>query len=153
MQGSVCRLNFKTALDTEALSCSGWRQNDEQLALQQNTRPIQRQITHRGRCARAIHNEWTSKRDKKQSEHWTLDFKRWPWHPVKINSRSQWAFTCAAQSKSNTDFYGLVFQRPWITYHCQVEGQIKQSLQQRTRSYSGHWNTTVTIRRKWDPSC
>lgn len=116
MRGSVCCLNFKTALDTEALSCSSWWQDDEQLALQQNIRPIQRQITHRGRCARAMYREWTSERDRKNTERWTLDFKRWPWRPVKSNSRSQWAFTCAAQSKSNSDFYCLVFQQPWITY-------------------------------------
>lgn len=113
---SVCRLNFKTVPDTEALSHSSWWQNDEQLALQQNTRPIQRQITHRGRCAQAMYNEWTSERGKKQSEHWTRGIKRWPWQPVKRNSLSQWAFTCAAQSQATADFYGLVFHRLRISY-------------------------------------
>lgn len=64
MQASVCRLNVKAAPDTEALSCSSWWQNDEQFALRKNTSPIQRQITHSGRCGRALYNEWTSERDK-----------------------------------------------------------------------------------------
>lgn len=114
MRGSVYRLNSKTALDTEALSCSSRWQNDEQLALQKNTRPIQRQITHRGRCARAMYNEWTSKGDEKQSEHWTLGFKTWPWRPVKSNSREHLHAQCNLSLIRR--FYGLVFQRLWITY-------------------------------------
>lgn len=54
------------------------------------------------------------KKNRVNIELW--DFKRWPWRPVKSNSRLQRAFTRAAQSKSNTDFYGLVFQQPQITY-------------------------------------